>query len=113
MAGGVAAIFGSNHPGGAIGATYKKPQTVRDVMVPYEDITCLSGSQVRVGGDVLKAAYVCKTGWLRVGEDALGPDGQPLCGAIRGEVSDGILRVVGTAHMLHLAEPRHFERGGG
>lgn len=70
-AGGVAATFGSNHPGGAIGATYKKPQTVRDVMVPLADITCLSGSQVRVGGDVLKAAYVCKTGWLRVGEDAV------------------------------------------
>ncbi|POS71885.1 SIS domain-containing protein [Diaporthe helianthi] len=71
VAGGVAAVFGTNHPGGAIGATYQKPQTVRDVMVPYEDITCLSGSQVLVGGDVLKAAYVCKTGWLRVGEDAV------------------------------------------
>ncbi|KAI3396906.1 hypothetical protein diail_11519 [Diaporthe ilicicola] len=67
----VAATFGTNHPGGAIGATYKKPQAVRDVMVPLADITCLSGSRVQVGGDVLKAAYVCKTGWLRVGEDAV------------------------------------------
>ncbi|NMO17669.1 hypothetical protein HPC49_10350 [Pyxidicoccus fallax] len=50
---------------------------------------------------------------LRVGEDALGPDGRPLCGTIRGEVSDGILRVVGTAHMLHLTEQRRFARGGG
>lgn len=41
---------------------------------------------------------------LRLGEEALGPDGQPLCGVIRGEVSEGVLRVVGTAHMLHMVE---------
>jgi hypothetical protein len=41
---------------------------------------------------------------LRLGADALGPDGQPLSGVIHGEVSEGVLRVVGTAHMLHLVE---------
>lgn len=70
----VAATFGRNHPGGAIGATYRKPQTVRDVMVPLADITCVTGAHARVGGDILKAAYTCKTGWLRVlgGEDQHG-----------------------------------------
>lgn len=66
--GGVAGVFGRNHPGGAIGQTYKGPQTVRDVMVPFEDISILQHSgQPFVGGDVLRAAYTCKTGWLRVG----------------------------------------------
>lgn len=41
---------------------------------------------------------------LRLGDDARGPDGRPLSGAIRGEVSEGVLRVVGTAHMLHMVE---------
>lgn len=73
--GGVAGVFGRNHPGGAIGATYRKPQTVKDVMTPFEDISTLhhpsSDAQPLVGGDVLRAAYTCKTGWLRVGDDAV------------------------------------------
>lgn len=71
-AGGVAGVFGRNHPGGAIGATYRKPQTIKDVMVPFEDITVLPVStKPLMGGDVLRAAYTCKTGWLRVGTDAV------------------------------------------
>lgn len=74
-AGGVAAVFGRNHPGGAIGATYRKPQTVKDIMIPFADISTLAHpsteAQPLVGGDVLRAAYTCKTGWLRVGTDAL------------------------------------------
>ena len=69
--GGVAATFGRNHPGGAIGATYQKPQTVRDVMVPFADITHVSGLHAQAGGDILKAAYMCKTGWVRAGDDAV------------------------------------------
>lgn len=74
--GGVAGVFGRNHPGGAIGATYRKPQTIQDVMVPFEDITMLHAPtmderQALVGGDVLRAAYTCKTGWLRVGTDVV------------------------------------------
>lgn len=74
-AGGVAGVFGRNHPGGAIGATYRKPQTIKDVMTPLEDITVLEAptkaQQPLVGGDVLRAAYTCKTGWLRVGSDTV------------------------------------------
>lgn len=75
-AGGVAGVFGRNHPGGAIGATYRKPQTIKDVMIPFEDITMIparatTAQQALVGGDVLRAAYTCKTGWLRVGSDSV------------------------------------------
>lgn len=74
-AGGMAGVFGRNHPGGAIGASYRKPQTVKDVMTPFDEISTLhhpsSDAQPLVGGDVLRAAYTCKTGWLRVGDDAV------------------------------------------
>lgn len=70
-AGGVAGVFGRNHPGGAIGATYRKPQSIKDVMIPFDDITVLESKQALVGGDVLRSAYTCKTGWLRVGNDAV------------------------------------------
>lgn len=78
-AGGVAGVFGRNHPGGAIGATYRKPQSLRDVMVPLDDITTLlpHPTSALVGGDVLRTAYTCKTGWLRIGgaddDDAVVP----------------------------------------
>ncbi|PSR98949.1 hypothetical protein BD289DRAFT_64525 [Coniella lustricola] len=73
-AGGVARVFGRNHPGGAIGATYQKPQTVQDLMVSFADISVLhpeTEALPLVGGDVLRAAYTCKTGWLRVGADSV------------------------------------------
>jgi hypothetical protein len=41
---------------------------------------------------------------LRLGDDALGPDGRPLRSAVCGEVVDGALRVRGSARMLHLLE---------
>lgn len=72
--GGVAGVFGRNHPGGAIGQTYKGPSTVKDVMIPFDNISVLhhaGDAQPLVGGDVLRAAYTCKTGWLRVADDAV------------------------------------------
>ncbi|MCP3137068.1 gluzincin family metallopeptidase [Pyxidicoccus xibeiensis] len=49
---------------------------------------------------------------LRMGDEALGPDSRPLATAIRGEVSGGVLRVLGTAHMLHVVEERFGRRAG-
>ena len=43
-------------------------------------------------------------GVLRLGDDAVGPDGKPLCAAIRAETLDGTLRVRGAARMLHITE---------
>lgn len=88
--GGTAAAFARNHPGGAIGAAVEQQQqqnglptpttpaavrTVRDVMVPIADITRVPAARARAttGGDVLRAAYACGTGWLRVGGDVVSP----------------------------------------
>jgi len=49
---------------------------------------------------------------LRVGAEALGPDGRPLSHTVQAEVSSGVLRVVGTAHMLHMVAERFHEGGG-
>jgi hypothetical protein len=43
-------------------------------------------------------------GLLRLGDQALGPDGKPLCAALRPETLDGILWVRGAARMLHITE---------
>lgn len=106
MVGGVAATFGRNHPGGAIGATYQKPQTVRDVMVPFGDITRISGLHAQVGGDILKAAYTCKTGWLRAGDHVEGEDADAVVSPsrIRRMASAELGR--GVAEMPWLTVPR-------
>jgi hypothetical protein len=43
-------------------------------------------------------------GVLRLGDEALGPDGKPLRAALRAETLDGILRVRGAARMLHITD---------
>lgn len=39
---------------------------------------------------------------LKLGDEALGPDGKPLCAVIRAETLDGQMRVRGVARMLHI-----------
>lgn len=41
-------------------------------------------------------------GYLKIGAQALGPDGQPLLSVVRGEVVDNALRVRGTTNLLHI-----------
>lgn len=43
-------------------------------------------------------------GILRVGDEALGPDGKPLCAAVRAETLGGTMRVRGAARLLHITE---------
>jgi hypothetical protein len=43
---------------------------------------------------------------LRLGDDALGPGGLPLRGAVAGDVLQGVLRVRGTGRMLHVTRGR-------
>lgn len=73
----VSSVFLKNHPGGAIGAGIKKPQkpqTLKDIMIPYSDISRLdSVNHILAGGDVLKAAYTSQTGWLRINETVVSP----------------------------------------
>lgn len=81
----VSTVFAQNHPGGAIGEAFGKPQSVLDLASPLHEIPALSQSGADVlGADVLKAAYDSKTGWVRIG-DLL--------------VSPGRIRQLSTAHM--------------
>jgi len=41
---------------------------------------------------------------LMIGDEVTGPDGVLLSGVVRGEVSEGLLRVRGSARLLHLTE---------
>ncbi|KAF4807441.1 hypotheticall protein [Colletotrichum siamense] len=67
-------VFSKNHPGGAIGAAFRKPQTILDLAVPWTDIPDL----VRlctdsVGADLFRAAYDSTSGWVRIGNDVASP----------------------------------------
>lgn len=65
----VSSTFSQNHPGGAIGATFRKPQKIKDIAVPFCDIPASSpGCDGLRGTDILRAGYDSKTGWVRVGE---------------------------------------------
>ncbi|KAF6830467.1 sis domain-containing protein [Colletotrichum musicola] len=70
----VAQVFSKNHPGGAIGATFRKPQTILDLAVPWagidtSEVLCASS----VGADLFRAAYDSATSWVRVGDEVASP----------------------------------------
>ncbi|KAK8056474.1 hypothetical protein PG993_001701 [Apiospora rasikravindrae] len=63
----VSSVFLRNHPGGAIGASVKKPRKISDITVPIRDIPqcCASGTPADIrGADILKVAYDSPTGWV-------------------------------------------------
>ncbi|KAK7754006.1 hypothetical protein SLS62_004105 [Diatrype stigma] len=90
----VSAVFAQNHPGGAIGAAFRKPQEIREIAVPLRNIplclppapasplrpsriqaahrngdsidTSSSGNTTTTGADVLKAGFDSESGWVRV-----------------------------------------------
>lgn len=68
--------------------------------------TCLTsdlGEEQRQDRDgMLK--HLLEEGILRIGDEALGPDGKPLCAAIRAETLGGTMRVRGAARLLHITE---------
>ncbi|RFU32310.1 hypothetical protein B7463_g4038, partial [Scytalidium lignicola] len=68
----VAQVFSQNHPGGAIGASFKAPQKVLDIALQLgeiPDITVESGDSAITGAHVLLSAYQSPSGWVRYGED--------------------------------------------
>ncbi|KAF0322507.1 hypothetical protein GQ607_010170 [Colletotrichum asianum] len=67
-------VFSKNHPGGAIGAAFRKPQTILDLAVPWTDIPDLVGLCTdSVGADLFRAAYDSTSGWVRIGNDVASP----------------------------------------
>ncbi|KAI5462534.1 hypothetical protein BGZ63DRAFT_355526 [Mariannaea sp. PMI_226] len=63
----VASVFATNHPGGAIGAAARQPQTIRDLAVLWADIPPAVGIDGEsLGLDLLRAGYDSPTGWVRV-----------------------------------------------
>lgn len=67
-------VFSKNHPGGAIGAAFRKPQTILDLAVPWTDIPDLVGLCTdSVGADLFRAAYDSSSGWVRIGNDVASP----------------------------------------
>ncbi|KAI1128860.1 SIS domain-containing protein [Nemania abortiva] len=68
---GVSSVFARNHPGGAIGAAFSKPRTVREIAIPFADVVAVPGSIAElVAADVLKAGCESPSGWVAV-NDAL------------------------------------------
>lgn len=68
----VAAVFLQNHPGGAIGASFKRPQRVSDLCIRFSEIPEMSKGPA-TGAHVLMSAYLSATGWVRLGRDVLIP----------------------------------------
>ncbi|KKA26805.1 hypothetical protein TD95_005102 [Thielaviopsis punctulata] len=73
---GLAAVFAKNHPGGAIGAAFRAPQTLRDLLpATFAELPLLeacAGSAGLSGADVLRAGLEAASsggagaGWLRL-----------------------------------------------
>lgn len=75
----VPAVFASNHPGGAIGAAARLPNTIRDLAVLWADIPlAVDIGDHSLGVDLLRAGYDSSTGWVRVQDFVVCP------GKIRG-----------------------------
>lgn len=63
----VSSVFSRNHPGGAIGASFRKPQKLKDLATPICDIAVSPRfSHEMTGADVLKAGYDSPTGWVQL-----------------------------------------------
>ncbi|KAL2134537.1 hypothetical protein VTI74DRAFT_11509 [Chaetomium olivicolor] len=76
-AGGVAAVFARNHPGGAIGAALhcsKRVRDVRTIMVQLKDVPVLQTGPESTGVDILRAGYASPSGWIRRAPSS-SPDG--------------------------------------
>ncbi|KXJ91100.1 SIS domain-containing protein [Microdochium bolleyi] len=64
----VPSVFARNHPGGAIGASFAKVATVKDRMIPFQDIASIEDDlDIVRAADVLRAGYAAPSGWVRLG----------------------------------------------
>lgn len=68
----VAAVFLQNHPGGAIGAAFKRPQKLSDICIQFSRIPEID-IHPATGAHVLMSAYQSETGWVKGGHDIVVP----------------------------------------
>lgn len=68
----VAEVFGRNHPGGAIGATYQGPQKLRELAVSFDDMPDVRrvGEQIKAV-HVIMAGYQSASGWVKFGNEGV------------------------------------------
>jgi D-arabinose 5-phosphate isomerase GutQ len=68
----VAAVFLQNHPGGAIGASFRRPQKLSDLCIQFSQIPQIDIHRA-TGANILMSAYQSESGWLRSGQDIVLP----------------------------------------
>ena len=68
----VAAVFLQNHPGGAIGAAFKRPQRLSDICIRFSRIPEID-IHAATGAHVLMSAYRSETGWVKTGHEIVVP----------------------------------------
>ncbi len=67
----VAPVFAKNHPGGAIGQTFRGPRQIRDLAIPLHEIPiCSKLGDDATSADILKWGYSSQSGWVLV-DDAI------------------------------------------
>lgn len=74
----IASVFAKNHPGGAIGAAARQPQTIKDIAISWYDIPSEETAEPILGFDLLRAGLDSTTGWVKVQDQVASPS------AIRG-----------------------------
>ncbi|KAH6690584.1 arabinose 5-phosphate isomerase [Plectosphaerella plurivora] len=99
----IAQVFARNHPGGAIGATFRqeKSGTIKDLAVQWDSIPDVLDAQ-SVGSDLLRAGFDSPVRWVRGGNEVASPSRiRRLCSGAPGDLGRKIADVEG------LLVPRH------
>lgn len=70
----IAQVFARNHPGGAIGASFRQEKrgTIKDLAVPWESIPDVLDAQ-SLASDLLRAGFDSTVRWVRAGNDVASP----------------------------------------
>ncbi|KAL2111535.1 hypothetical protein VUR80DRAFT_9889 [Thermomyces stellatus] len=67
----VSRVFAKHHPGGALGASLRRPEKLRDVVTPWNEVPVVEVRNGTTGADILRVGYASKSGWVRLGDGAV------------------------------------------
>lgn len=67
----VSRVFAKHHPGGAIGASLRRPEKLRDIVTPWHEVPVVDARNGTTGADILRAGYASKSGWVRLADGAI------------------------------------------